>query len=581
MAQKQCVNDQRISVLLVQDADGGDGGMLQLLDELQSPEVAVTVTAALDEALRELSTRSWKVMLIQLDLAGVTVEEIMAAVNRAATGVTVILFGSAEQEGDGISALSLGATDYLVTEALNSRALGRVLRYAAVRTALEAELRESEYRYRILFEHSGTALILVEKGFVTMANASASRLLGLAAGQSTKWSTLLSSEEAERVARLVRRSGQDRPLQLELQVIGRSGETKPVVVNVVALPERETYIVSLVDLTERLKVEQEVRRQREYFRALFENSPEGIIAFDAEGSALDVNPAFERLFGFKRGEIAGKDGISLLVPARFELQAHDILSQSLRVGVQVPYAVRKRSDGSEVMVSILGAPVQIDGRNEGGFGIYRDVTAELQAQERLEEAFIDLVETTVRMMESVDPYTASHQRMVARLADMVGRQMGLDEIRLQGLYIGGLLHDIGKLSLPSIILTKPGILTPQEWALIRSHPRRGYDLLVDAKLPWPVAEMALWHHERLDGSGYPDGMTEEQLSLEVRILGACDAVEAMSSDRPYRPARPIESVLQELNAGSGLRYDSSVAEVLLDIIRTDRFPLEAGYRGYM
>jgi HD-GYP domain-containing protein (c-di-GMP phosphodiesterase class II) len=160
---------------------------------------------------------------------------------------------------------------------------------------------------------------------------------------------------------------------------------------------------------------------------------------------------------------------------------------------------------------------------------------------------------------------------------VVGRRLGLDDDSLQGLYVGALLHDVGKLSLPSTILTKPGRLTPQEWALIRSHPRRGYDVLVDAKLPWPVADMALRHHERLDGSGYPDGIAGDMVSLEARILGVCDVVEAMSSDRPYRTGLPLEAVLRELSEGSGGKYDPRVVEAAKDAIQSGEFTLGVSY----
>jgi PAS domain S-box-containing protein len=310
--------------------------------------------------------------------------------------------------------------------------------------------------------------------------------------------------------------------------------------------------------------ETSVRESVQRYRALFENSPEGIIAFRRDGKVYDANPAFERLFGFSRRELAGKNVVDVIVPHRYKESARWIMGQTLTTGSHVPFATRRRADGSEVEVSILGAPVVLDGEQAGGFGIYRDVSAEYEARERLEEAFIDLVETTSRMMESVDPYTAAHQRMVARIGDVVGRRLGLDDDRLQGLYVGALLHDVGKLS-------------PQEWALIRSHPRRGYEVLLDAKLPWPVADMALRHHERLDGSGYPDGVAAEFLSLELRILIVCDVVEAMSADRPYRPGLPMATVLAELEAGSGVRYDTDVVNSVVGSINDGEITLGVGY----
>jgi putative two-component system response regulator len=147
----------------------------------------------------------------------------------------------------------------------------------------------------------------------------------------------------------------------------------------------------------------------------------------------------------------------------------------------------------------------------------------------------------------------------------------LDGDRLQGLYIGGLLHDIGKVSIPASILTKMGELTEEEWALICSHPKQGYSILKDTKLPWPVADMTLHHHERLDGSGYPHGISGDALSLEVRILAVCDVVEAMGSYRPYRPARTKKEVLAEIEGGRRTKYDAGIVDVVLQIIKNGEF----------
>jgi putative nucleotidyltransferase with HDIG domain len=196
-----------------------------------------------------------------------------------------------------------------------------------------------------------------------------------------------------------------------------------------------------------------------------------------------------------------------------------------------------------------------------------------KVREQLEYSFIDLAETVSRAMDSRDPYTAGHQRKVAELARLVGEKMGLEENRLQGLYIGGLLHDIGKISTPESILSKPGELTEEEWNLLRAHTKRGYEILKNTRLPWPVADMAVHHHERLDGSGYPHGISGDELSLEVRILGVCDVVEAMSSHRPYRPARSKDEVLEEIRGGRGTKYDASVVDVMLQIIENGEFQL--------
>ena len=194
--------------------------------------------------------------------------------------------------------------------------------------------------------------------------------------------------------------------------------------------------------------------------------------------------------------------------------------------------------------------------------------ARKRAEEQLENSFVNLAETMSRAMESRDPYTSGHQRRVAELARLVGQKMGLDKDRLQRLYIGSLLHDIGKISTPESILSKPGKLTEEEWNLVRSHTKRGYEILKDTNLPWPVADMALHHHERLDGSGYPHGISGDKLCLENRILAVCDVVEAMSTHRPYRPARERQEVVEEINSGRGTRYDPNVVDAMLQIIES-------------
>ncbi len=197
-----------------------------------------------------------------------------------------------------------------------------------------------------------------------------------------------------------------------------------------------------------------------------------------------------------------------------------------------------------------------------------------RVQEKLDDSFVNLAETVSRAMDSRDPYTAGHQRRVARLARLVGERMGLDEHRLLGLYIGGLLHDIGKISIPESILSKPGKLTVEEWNLLRTHPQRGYEILKDSDLPWPIADIALHHHERLDKSGYPHGIGDDELSLENRILSVCDVVEAMSSHRPYRPARSKDMILAEILDGKGTKYDPEVVDIMLEILKNDEGTLD-------
>ncbi|MGA2367353.1 MAG: HD domain-containing phosphohydrolase [Dehalococcoidia bacterium] len=188
--------------------------------------------------------------------------------------------------------------------------------------------------------------------------------------------------------------------------------------------------------------------------------------------------------------------------------------------------------------------------------------------------FIQLTKMISRAMFAVDPYTVSHQERLATLAVTIGEKAGLNSEELEWLRVGALLHDIGKAAVPNTILSKPGKLTDEEWVLIRSHVKRGHEMLQDMDLPENVMDMVLNHHERLDGSGYPNGIRGDKLSTESRILGICDVVEAMSSHRPYRPARKKDEIITELKSGRDRIYDPKVVDLLIDVVERNEFDFD-------
>lgn len=170
------------------------------------------------------------------------------------------------------------------------------------------------------------------------------------------------------------------------------------------------------------------------------------------------------------------------------------------------------------------------------------------------------------VIESRDPYTAGHQWRVAELARAIAREMGLSEWQIIGIHVAGLLHDVGKVAVPVEILSKPGKITEDEFSIIKNHCRVGYKILQKIDFPWPVTEAILQHHERLNGSGYPEGLSGERIIFQARILGVADVVEAMSSHRPYRPALGLEIALQEISQASGVLYDSEVVDACLGLL---------------
>jgi putative nucleotidyltransferase with HDIG domain len=193
--------------------------------------------------------------------------------------------------------------------------------------------------------------------------------------------------------------------------------------------------------------------------------------------------------------------------------------------------------------------------------------------EKLEKALDGIVRATVKTVEMRDPYTAGHQKRVAELSSVIAREMGLSENQIEGIHMAGLIHDLGKISVPAEILSKPGQLTEIEFDLMKTHPQVGYDILNEIEFPWPIAQIVLQHHERMDGSGYPQGLCGEDILMEARILGVADIVEAMASHRPYRPALGIDKALQEISRNKGVLYDPEVVNACLRLFKEKDFKL--------
>ena len=197
-----------------------------------------------------------------------------------------------------------------------------------------------------------------------------------------------------------------------------------------------------------------------------------------------------------------------------------------------------------------------------------------QSSEYLRKMLNVAAEAIVALCEKRDPYTADHQRRVAQLACAIAGEMGLPDEQIEGIRIIGVVHDIGKIAVPGEILSKPGKLSAEEFSIIKTHPQVAYDVLRKLEFPWPVDKAVLQHHERLDGSGYPDGLSGEGIILEARILCVADVVESMVSHRPYRPALGTEKALKEILQNRGVLYDPEVTDACSKLSNNGGFKLE-------
>lgn len=317
-----------------------------------------------------------------------------------------------------------------------------------------------------------------------------------------------------------------------------------------------------------------LKESEEQFRGLVEQSIAGTYLIQ-DGKFAYVNPRFAEILGYGAPGALMVNGASSQAVGR---DYHALVGEIRRrvEGERKPVSFEltaQRADGSSVDLGLHGTQATHRGR-PAIIGLMQDISLRKRAEEQiqsymaqLESALMSTVQVATTLGEMRDPYTAGHQRRVGEVAVAIGAELGFDLRRQEGLRVAGYLHDVGKISIPSEILTRPGKLSPIELQFIHSHARSGYEVLKSVSFPWPVAEVALQHHERMDGSGYPQGLKGEAILLEARIMAVADVIEAMSSHRPYRAARGLDKALAEIERGRGTAYDPAVVDVCLKLFR--------------
>lgn len=297
----------------------------------------------------------------------------------------------------------------------------------------------------------------------------------------------------------------------------------------------------------------------------------------------------------------GKEALEILEERDVTVVITDVLMPRLD-GIELTKIVKEKYDSNIIVMTGFGAGLKYEEVIKNGASDFiqkplglqemiirlervlkeRSVLAERsRAEEDIRQSLIKfkrVLESTVNALASAlekrDPYTAGHQRRVTSLAYAIAKDMELSEKQIEGIRIAGLLHDIGKISVPTDILNKPGRLSEPEFNLIKEHPRNGYDILADIEFEQPIAQIVFQHHERIDGSGYPQGLTGGEIILEARILAVADVVEAIASHRPYRPALGLDIALDEISKNKGITYDPQVVDTCVNLFTGMGFKFE-------
>ncbi|MGR8935439.1 MAG: bacteriohemerythrin [Gammaproteobacteria bacterium] len=367
-------------------------------------------------------------------------------------------------------------------------------------------------------------------------------------------------------------------VEIEEEVRRKDGSVVPYLLTGVPLEidDKHCFLGSAIDISRLKLIEKELRESRDMHLEAQRLSHMGHWQLNVVSSELLLSEEVHRIFGIEAqtsvlpcktvlDKIHSKDRVLLEHIYNDALKNHTPFDETIRLPLE---------NGRSKYVRVRGIVSDTeDGRPLKSVGTVHDITKDIEAERELERrsqeakaALIGIVIAVSKAMEARDPYTAGHQQRVAKIAVAIAEKLGLDEHRIEGLHLGATVHDIGKMAIPVELLVKPTRLSPLEYSIIQTHAQAGADILKEVNFPWPILEIVSWHHERLDGSGYPCGLQGKELCLEVRIVAVADVFEAMSAHRPYRPALGMKPAMEELKRNRGKIYDAEVVDALLHLL---------------
>jgi PAS domain S-box-containing protein len=483
-----------------------------------------------------------------------------------------------------------------LTKPFNDRELHIAIEMALYKSQMEAKVRKTEQRLATVLRSVGDAVMASDKeGRVTFMNPTAERL--------TKWkqeeafgeklTKVLNIKEEElnslerHLVEKVITEGLIINLLEDHLLVARDGTETPISDS--AAPIRDDdgetpgTVIVFRDISERKRAEVALRGSEERFRTIFERSTIGNSLTAPDGKLLRVNQAYSDMLGYTIEEMQKLNFAGITHPD--DIPKGQECIRILLAGEQNIYRMEKRyihKNGDIVWADVSTTLL----RDEQGTPLYLitsivNITERKRAEEQLRETLESLrkaVGATIQVMattvETRDPYTAGHQIRSADLSRAIAVEMGLPQDKIDGIRMAGSIHDLGKLSIPAEILSKPTKLSEIEFSLIKEHARQGYEILKDVESPWPLAEIVRQHHERMDGSGYPRGLRGEAIMVEARILAVADVVESMASHRPYRAALGLNAALEEIEKNRETLYDADVSAACLRLFKEKGYQLQ-------
>jgi PAS domain S-box-containing protein/putative nucleotidyltransferase with HDIG domain len=476
------------------------------------------------------------------------------------------------------------------------------MRDVSDRKRAEEALLASEGKYRLLTEMTNDIIWTVDLNLrTTYVSPSIHKVLGFTPAERLvqDLQTQMTPESYAHVQALLLQeleqehwADPQRTVKVEVEYYHKNGSTVWMESLVSGIRDAEGSLAAIHgvsrDITERKKADKAIHESERRYRLLAENSTDLIWTMDMSLRLTFVSPSVERMRGYSVEEAMQATAEEAYTPA----------SATVILGIVKAMASKKKGgqNGSTKVIdlemkckdgSIIWTETTIslvhtsDGQPDCILGVTRGITQRKQAEGQLQQSYRSMqkvlegtIQAITMMVETRDRYTAGHQQRVTQLACAIAQELGLSNKQIETIRMAGLLHDLGKIFIPIEILSKPGQLNEMEFAIIKTHPRAGYDILKNIEFPWPIADIVLQHHERMNGSGYPSGLRGEEIFIEARILAVSDVVEAMSSHRPYRPGLSVEAALKEIVQNKDILYDSDVVNACLRVFWEKHLVLE-------
>ncbi len=459
------------------------------------------------------------------------------------------------------------------------------------RKRLENILTDSEELYKGVFKTASDGIVLLEKreGKITHTNPAAEKMLGYSTKDSignklSDIGIMINMGDFQAIMQNLNKNGIINYTDVSIKT--KSGQY--IDTDVYLVDKTKLVQCNIRDISKRKEIESQkkaalesLRESEERYKALFDRSLDFVYSLDFEGCFIDANAATLNRLGYTSEEIHSLNFTSLLSEDQLPL-AVKVIREIRETGIQMnllEFRLRCKG-GTHIYMETHGSAVMSNGIPVAIQAIARDITERKLAEAKLQQTLYSLknavgatIQVMVSAVEMKDPYTAGHQLRTADLAGAIATEMGLAQEKIDGIHMAGSIHDIGKLSIPAEILSKPTKLTNIEFSLIKEHVRSGYEMLKNVESPWLLAQIVYQHHERMDGSGYPRNLKGDEIIMEARIMAVADVVEAMASHRPYRPALGIDATMEEIEKNRGILYDVAVADACLRLFREKGYNL--------